>query len=185
MTVEQFGRLWPEMRLVVLKVYRKRFSFMSEEDKEDLLQCIALRAISGLPNYDESKCGWSSWIMWEAKSVFSNRTRKLTARMRDGSTVPLLRSDGRAYDVSDDRYNPYDLAVADVLTTAISEAIDKLTPRQRSVVMMRANGATYTEIGNRMGCSAMACRNSRYHAIQRLKRLVSCENEHNGCIQLP
>ena len=54
----------------------------------------------------------------------------------------------------------------------IRDCLDRLTPRQREAVTLRADGYTYREIGCMMEISAPAA----YYLIQRANKKISFDN---------
>jgi RNA polymerase sigma-70 factor (ECF subfamily) len=62
------------------------------------------------------------------------------------------------------------------LRLEVAEALDSLNPEERATLVLReADGLSYTEIADAMGCSVEAVRSRLYRARQHFRRVYSSE----------
>jgi RNA polymerase sigma-70 factor (ECF subfamily) len=117
---------------------------------EDLVQETLVRAHRGLPDF-RGDCALRSWLF-----RILVRLAAEPQRWQPGHGAPT----GVEFDVPDHvGADVAEAAIARELQSRLDEAMERLTPRQRTALHLRAaEGLDYAAIGEVLGCSAVAVR---------------------------
>lgn len=132
---------------------------LSHEDAEDAVQEGFLHAYRALDRFipDQSFGAWLNRIV-------SNAALDLVRRRKVREADPLPETVALPF---------RDPSVAGELSDRLRQALTKLTPRQRAVIVMHdVEGFTHSEIGATLGIPEGTARSDLHHARAALRRLL-------------
>ncbi|MEX3747289.1 RNA polymerase sigma factor [Lysinibacillus xylanilyticus] len=156
--------------LYYLDVYRFLVCFTgNQNDAEDLTQEVFIRVLKGLSNFD-GKYKLKTWIFSIAKHVAIDHYRKkrFTSLFKDGFFNQLLSNEKKP----DEEFEVTELK------RLIHEAIAKLKPNYRSVVILRGiNEFSIIETSEILQCSEVKVKVDYHRALKELKRKLNIEIE--------
>lgn len=137
----------------------------AREDLDDLVQETFFRAFRRIETF-RGTATFRTWLL----AIGSNAVKDMHRRRARRQVVSI---DER--DVPDRGPNPHAAAVESDLVERLERAVERLTPMQREVFLLRAQqGASYEEIAEVLGTTSGAARVHYHHAVKRLKgELVS------------
>ena len=145
----------------------------SQADAQDVYQETFLRAFKKLTGF-RFECAFSTWIYRIATNVCLDHLRR--KRTRNETSTTEVNTDGEEYDllnqVPDDRppSNPEQQVMGWELGTHISEALTKLTPRERIVFELRHyQGLTLWTVSEILNCSEATIKTTLFRATQKLR----------------
>jgi len=158
----------------LIKIYKNRlFSYLIQisGDKnlaEDLFQETLIKVWSGLSNYSEQN-RFSSWLFSIAHNTAMDSIRK-NNRQRIVETV-------EEPDFYAGTANPHQEIVNKETTQIISSAIEKLSPKQKEVFLLRINGElTFKEISELTGESLNTVLSHMHYSVKKLRKILRFEN---------
>jgi RNA polymerase sigma-70 factor (ECF subfamily) len=134
-----------------------------EADLDDLVQDTFVRAFRGVSGF-RGQCRFRTWLLTIGGNVLKDAVRR-GARYR---VVPL------DAELSATDGDPHERAVADEAERRLVAGLERLTPMQREVFLLRAQqGLEYEEIAAALGTSSGAARVHYHHAVRRLKEMLA------------
>ena len=111
------------------------------DDREDLAQEVVVQLWRSFARYDERQ-RFSTWMYRVALNVAISFYRRERSRTRH-----VVSSDERLLDVTDER------AGASEQLLALREAVTRLAPLDRALVLLHLDGFSHAEIGDVLGIS--------------------------------
>lgn len=133
------------------------------DDVEDLVQEAFFRAFRSLDRFR----GGASFRTW----VTSIAGNALTDLRRRRGRRPVLALEDR--DVPDEGADPHAMLVARDLEARVQAEVERLSPMQRDVFLLRAQqGLAYEEIAEALVTTVGAARVHYHHAVKRLKQAL-------------
>ncbi|HWP30230.1 MAG TPA: sigma-70 family RNA polymerase sigma factor [Fimbriimonadales bacterium] len=140
--VEAFGLLVDRYQARVLGYIRRMVPH--REEAEDLAQEVFLRAFKNIHRFD-GRASLATWFFKIANNLCIDRARH---EKRKGETLSIER-DEEAFlqEITDERWNPETRAIAEEMKEIVEIAIQKLSEKLRSVLLLHdAEGLSYEEI---------------------------------------
>lgn len=135
----------------------------ARDEVDELVQDTFVRAFGSLDGFR----GESSFRTW----LFTIERRLLMDRRRSERRRPLSLEIGEG-DASTE-YDALDDLVADEAQASVRRAIDRLTPTQREVFLLRVNeGLSYKEIARAVGSTEGAARVHYHNAMRAVKEFL-------------
>jgi RNA polymerase sigma-70 factor (ECF subfamily) len=136
-----------------------------EAELDDLVQETLIRAFRSLASF-RGQCQFRTWLLAIGGNALKDAARR--AKSRGGARVlPLdeaLQAQGG---------DPHEDAVADETERRLAEGLQRLSPMQREVFLLRAQqGMDYDDIAQALGTTPGAARVHYHHAVKRLKEIV-------------
>ncbi len=131
---------------------------------DELVQDTFVRAFNSLDSF-RADSSLRTWLFTILKRLVLDRQR---AERRARQQVEL--DEGHAVQ----EFDALDGMVADESMLRVQQAVDRLTPLQREVFMLRVSeGLPYTEIAKVVGSTEGACRVHYHNAMRAVKEYVS------------
>lgn len=139
-------------------------SFGVREQVDELVQDTFVRAFNSIDSF-RADSALRTWLFTILKRLMLDRRR---AEMRRGEPVELEeRHAVQSYDA-------LDAMVADETAQRIRKAVDRLSPMQREVFLLRVNeGMPYGEIATVVGSPEGACRVHYHNAMRAIKEFLA------------
>ena len=132
----------------------------ARDDLDDLVQETFIKAFRRIDTY-RGQAAFRTWLLAIGANLLKDTYRR--RRRRD-----VLRIEDREFE--DPGADPHGDAVESDLLRALGAAVQRLTPLQRDVFLMRAQqGAEYREIARVLDTTEGAARVHYHHAVRRLK----------------
>lgn len=139
-------------------------SFGAGGDADELVQDTFVRAFNSIESF-RADSAFRTWLFSIMKRLILDRRR---AERRRGETVEL--EEGHAMQA----FDALDTVVADETAVRVRSAVDRLSPLQREVFLLRVNeGMAYSEIASLVGSTEGACRVHYHNAMRSIKELLS------------
>ena len=158
----------------------KIFSYVARmlhdhSEAEDIAQETFLRAYQSLPNF-RGASSFQTWLYRIASNLVVDSVRR-HKRRQDGAVSldsPVDTDEGvMARDLADDRRGPQELAESTAIREQVEEAVARLSPRLRAVlVMYDLQGMSYQEIARALGCPLGTVKSRLFNARAQLKELL-------------
>jgi RNA polymerase sigma-70 factor (ECF subfamily) len=134
----------------------------NSEDARDVAQSVFMKAYQNLSNYDP-QYKFYSWIY---RMAINESLNMLRARGRDAGPV-----DER---LPEDSAGPSELLVEDQRREVVLEAVGRLKPEHRAVIVLRYFvDSNYEDMGEILGIDAKTVKSRLYTARQLLKDQLS------------
>lgn len=153
-----------------LDVYRFLVCFSgNQNDAEDLTQEVFIRVLNNLSTFNnETKL--KTWIFSIAKHVAVDHYRK--------KRFSSIFSEGFFKQIESPNKGPNDLIEQNEIKTIIHEAISKLKPKYRAVVILRGiNELSVKETSEILNCSESKVKVDYHRAIKDLKKKLNFNAE--------
>lgn len=158
----------------LMKIYKNRlFSYLIKisGDKnlaEDLLQETLIKVWKGFSNYSEQN-RFSSWIF-----SIAHNTAMDSLRINNRHGVVEAVEDPDVYGGTS---NPHQEVVKKETTQIISSAVEKLSPKQKEVFLLRIHGElTFKEISELTGESLNTVLSHMHYSVKKLRKMLRFEN---------
>lgn len=126
------------------KIVRRYHPGIPDRDLEDLTQDVMVRIISRRDDYDPERGKLSSFVWWQATGVVRGRISRDDTERRERRTLTWAPEP----DALDEVIRHVD---AERLVRMCAEYARHRSDRELRVLLRRADGATYEEIGAEMG----------------------------------
>lgn len=134
------------------------------EQVDELVQDTFVRAFNSIDSF-RSDSTLRTWLFTIQKRLVLDRRR---AERRQSNVVDL--EEGHAVQA----FSALDSMVADETAERVRKAVDKLSPMQREVFLLRVtDGMAYSEIAQIVGSTEGACRVHYHNAMRSIKELLS------------
>jgi RNA polymerase sigma-70 factor (ECF subfamily) len=135
-------------------------------EAEDLAGEVFVKALESLKSYEERGIPMQAWLFRIAHNVLVDRLR----RKEKIAAVPIDKVPVAA------REDPIALAEKSIEMEGVNEAMQKLTPEQREVVLLRFfGGLSSKEVGAILRKSDGAVREMQRAAVEKLRGLLTSE----------
>lgn len=164
-------------RLLVERHSRKVFAVAyrltgNETDAEDVVQETFLRAYRNLNQFDE-KAIFSSWLY----RIASNYALDLLRFRKSHAVTSLSTADEGGTDASERLPSPSPgpdrIALSSQLNVRIADAMESLTPHERTAFTLRHfEGHTIEEIGSVLRLGGNATKQVVFRAVQKMRRAL-------------
>lgn len=155
-------------RLYYLDVYRFLISFSgNQNDAEDLTQEVFIRVLNNLSNFNRDN-NIKTWIFSIAKHVAVDHYRKkrFTSIFKEGFFKQIASIDK----------GPDELIEHNVMKNSVHEAISKLKPNYRAIVILRGiNKLSIKETSQALQCSESKVKVNYHRALKELKRRINID----------
>jgi RNA polymerase sigma-70 factor, ECF subfamily len=145
----------------------------NEQDAQDVHQEAFIKAYRHLGNF-RFECSFYTWLYRIVTNLCLDQLRRRKSRREDPATV--LDASGDEMDlmanISDDRAmaNPARELDRKVMSQNISEALDKLTPRERTVFELKHyQGLKLRTIGEMLSTTEETAKNTLFRATRKLR----------------
>ncbi len=155
-----------------LDVYRLAYDLTgNRHDAEDLSQDVFLKAYRSIGSFrGDSK--WSTWLYRITVNTCLDRRRKKSEQMMDYRDD--IGTDEPAEGETMPNPSPDRIAESSMIQKRIEAALDALTPRERSVFVLRHyHDLSLKEIARSMGVSEGSVKSFLFRALQRLRKELS------------
>ena len=134
------------------------------EDVDDLVQETFFRAFRRVDSF-RGTASFRTWLLAIGGNALKDMHRRRVRR-------PVVPIGDREFE--DPTENPHNIAIERDLLGRLGDAIERLTPMQKQVFLLRAQqGAEYGDIAEVLGTTAGAARVHYHHAVKRLKAELS------------
>ena len=151
-----------------LDVYRFLVCFSgNQDDAEDFTQEVFIRVLNNLPNFNGSS-NLKTWIFSIAKHVAVDqyRKKKFISFLKDGFFKQIASTDKE----------PHELIEHIEMKKFVHEAISKLKPNYRAVVILRGiNEFSIIETSEILQCSESKVKVDYHRALKELKRRINID----------
>ena len=138
-------------------------SLGAREEAEEVVQDTFVRAFGALESF-RADSALRTWLFTIARRLVLDRRRSTRRR---GIQVEVAEEDV----VTDD--NPLESLVADETQQRLLQAVDRLTPMQKSVFTLRVTeGLSYKDIADIVGSTEGAARVHYHHAMRSVKEFL-------------
>jgi RNA polymerase sigma-70 factor (ECF subfamily) len=145
----------------------------NEQDAQDVHQDAFIKAYRHLSNF-RFECSFYTWLYRIVTNLCLDQLRRRKSRKEDPSTV--LDSSGGEMDllahITDDRaaHNPARELERKVMSVAIREALEELTPRERTVFELKHyQGLKLRTIGEMLSTTEETAKNTLFRATRKLR----------------
>lgn len=157
-------------RKYYLEVYRFLVSFSgNQNDAEDLTQEVFIRVLYNLSTF-KNENNLKTWIFSIAKHVAVDHYRK--------KRFSSIFSEGFFKQIESSNKGPNDLIEQNEMKMLIHEAISKLKPKYRAVVIFRGiNELSVKETSKILNCSESKVKVDYHRAIKDLKKMLNLNAE--------
>ena len=133
------------------------------EQVDELVQDTFVRAFNSLDSF-RADSTLRTWLFTILKRLMLDRRR---AERRAGMAVEL--DEGHAVQA----YDALDSLVADETAVRVRQAVNRLSPLQREVFLLRVtDGMAYSEIAGVVGSTEGACRVHYHNAMRAIKEMI-------------
>ena len=146
----------------------------SQADAQDIYQETFLKAFKKLTSF-RFECAFSTWIYRIATNVCLDHLRR--KRTRKETCATEVSTDGTEYDLLNQVHdarplsNPEQQVLGRELGTRISQALTKLTPRERIIFELKHyQGLTVWTMSGILNCSPATIKATLFRATQKLRR---------------
>jgi RNA polymerase sigma-70 factor (ECF subfamily) len=138
-------------------------SIGARDDVEEVVQDTFVRAFASLDGF-RGESSLRTWLFTIARRLVLDRRR---AARRRGEQVEVQESDAAT------EYDSLDGVVADETQRRLRAALEKLSPTQRVVFVLRVSeGMSYAEIAETVGTTEGAARVHYHNAMRTIKELL-------------
>ena len=138
-------------------------SIGARADVDEVVQDTFVRAFASIDGF-RGESSLRTWLFTIARRLVLDRRR--TAKRR-GEQVEVQESDAAT------EYDPLDGVVADETQHRLRSAVEKLSPTQREVFVLRVSeGMSYAEIADTVGTTEGAARVHYHNAMRTIKELL-------------
>ena len=138
-------------------------SIGARDDVEEVVQDTFVRAFASLDGF-RGESSLRTWLFTIARRLLLDRRR---AAKRRGEQVEVQEGDAAT------EYDPLDGVVADETQHRLRSALEKLSPTQREVFVLRVSeGMSYAEIADTVGTTEGAARVHYHNAMRTIKELL-------------
>ena len=135
----------------------------ANDDVEEVVQDTFVRAFASLDGF-RGESSLRTWLFTIARRLVLDRRR---AARRRGEHVEVHESDAAT------EYDSLDGVVADETQVRLRSALEKLSPTQREVFVLRVSeGMSYREIADTVGTTEGAARVHYHNAMRTIKELL-------------
>lgn len=157
-------------RKYYLEVYRFLVCFSgNQNDAEDLTQEVFIRVLNNLSTF-KNENNLKTWIFSIAKHVAVDHYRK--------KRFSSIFSEGFFKQIESSNKGPNDLIEQNEMKMLIHEAISKLKPKYRAVVIFRGiNELSVKETSKILNCSESKVKVDYHRAIKDLKKMLNLNAE--------
>jgi RNA polymerase sigma-70 factor (ECF subfamily) len=138
-------------------------SIGARHDVEEIVQDTFVRAFASLDGF-RGESSLRTWLFTIARRLVLDRRRSVRRR---GEQVEVQESDAAT------EYDSLDSVVADETQLRLRSALEKLSPTQREVFVLRVSeGMSYREIADTVGTTEGAARVHYHNAMRTIKELL-------------
>ena len=152
-----------------LDVYRFLICFSgNQHDAEDITQEVFIRVLNNLSNFNSSSSNLKTWIFSIAKhaAVDHYRKKKFVSIFKDGFFKQIASTDK----------DPNELMEQNQMKKRVHEAVSKLKPNYRTVVILRSiNEFSIKETSEILQCSESKVKVDYHRALKELKRRINID----------
>jgi RNA polymerase sigma-70 factor, ECF subfamily len=173
--IEAFGRVVDEYQNRVYGFVRRMIS--NPDEAADVTQEVFIRAFQSFDRFD-GRSSVRTWLFRIAHNLCIDRSRKAH---RTPAAVSLVDSEeGDDFEISDTRWQPDQLALDEELMTVIERAIESMSAKLRSVLLLHdKEDMSYDEIAELLSVPVGTVKSrlflARSHLQQALKRYTEGE----------
>lgn len=152
---------------------QKLFAFIRakthhQHTSEDLLQEVFIKAWRALPNFDESKGSFSSWMYKIATNCMNDHFRSLQRRPYN---LPL---EDHANFIADNKPTHAEKFDVNLESKQVQQAMEELPDDYRQVLILRfKEGLPAKEVGAAMNKSSVAVRLIQHRALKKLQIIIT------------
>lgn len=145
----------------------------NQQDAEDVVQESFLRAFKQLHRFDE-RASFGTWLYRIASNCSLDVVR---ARKRRGEYAPAASGESEADEVVQALPaldpDPERMALSGELRERLAEAMDELSPTERTAFVLRHfEGMHMEEVSRVLACQPGAAKHSVFRAVQKLRRAL-------------
>ena len=173
-----FDCLYRRYNRQIRNFVRKQVS--ESEYVEDIAQEVFMRVFKSIASFDTSK-RFSSWVYKIAlNEVKRHWKRSIKHQAYSLDTSVNEDSDNREQKelVADQRAVPEDLAIEDLFSRDLKTLIDRLPPKQKTVVILRVdNELTFEEIAEICECPLSTVLSRMRYAVQKLRNWLGVDEQ--------
>ncbi|MDP6442665.1 MAG: RNA polymerase sigma factor [Pirellulaceae bacterium] len=145
-----------------LLTYLERMLLGDHHRAEELFQDVFLRIWTKRGTYRRGR-PFRPWMFAIAANVCRTSLRKR----------PPPTPSGEVFEAAAAGPSPHESAVAVESANLVSQAIARLSERQRTVVVLRVwNGLPYAEIASAVGCTETTVRSHMHHGLATMRRFL-------------
>lgn len=150
---------------------------------EDITQEVFMRVYKSIASFDVSK-RFSSWVYKIALNEVKRHWKRSSKHQAYSLDTPINEySDDREQKelIKDTRTPPEDLVAEDLFSRDLKTLIDRLPPKQKTVVILRVdNELTFEEISEICDCPLSTVLSRMRYAIQKLRTWLGVEDQESA-----
>jgi RNA polymerase sigma-70 factor (ECF subfamily) len=173
------GKVIEEQRAYLFRVANREIgvNLRVKADASDIVQQTCLEA---LRDSGRLQAGTEAAIKAWLRSILLNNIRSFVRKYRGSAVGGSFREvslEGLALDLDDpaeptaEPVTPSGRMIAEEEARCVRDALDRLPGRERDLILARVEGdRTFKQIGEGLGCSAVAARKTWLRALARLRR---------------
>ena len=170
----------------LISVYQKKILNMAyrmlgdKDDAEDAAQDVFIRVYKSLASF-HAEAAFSTWLYKIATNVCLDILRRKKRQNTKGTvSIHQFSQEDEEYEmpIADSAPTPYEEAQKSEARRALEEALLKLGPEQRAVIVLRdINGLSYEEIAEAQGCTLGTIKSRINRSRLMLRKLLEKDKE--------
>lgn len=161
---EAFGGIYDRHRGAIMAFMLRRVSSDLSSDVEDLIADVFVTAFRNRRRYDLNRPNSLPWLYGIARNVLRNQYRWWERQKRRSATTPV---DPEVADVAE---RAVERADAQALLATLGPSLDGLQEHERHALELLADGHSYREIAERVGCEIGTVKSRISRARAKLER---------------
>lgn len=161
------------------KIMRLIFNMVNNvEDTRDLYQEVFIRVFKSIKNF-RFQSEFYTWLFRITVNVCINYRKRKISHQHESLDDYLDENDRNwRIVVAVENRNPEQTLINKELNDQIQQSIDNLSPRQRSVFILKHyHGYKLSEIANIMNCSEGTVKNYMFRAVQKMKKSLEAYHQ--------
>lgn len=158
-----------------VKIMRLIFNMVNDvEDTRDLYQEVFMKVFKSIKTF-RFQSEFYTWLFRIAVNSCSNYRKRKAYHQYASLEDYLKEEDGQwRIVITDETRNPEQLMINNELNDQIQKSIDKLSPKQKSVFILKHyHGYKLSEIANILNCAEGTVKNYMFRAVQKMKQSLA------------
>jgi RNA polymerase sigma-70 factor (ECF subfamily) len=143
------------------------------EAADDVAQETCVAVLAALPRYQRQSAPFAAF-------VYAIAAHKVADAQRGFGRAAVLVDE--MPDQTEPSPTPEEQAVSAAVVRATHDLLDRLPPRTRQVLLVRAGGLGADAVGQRLGMTANAVRVAQHRGVAKLRHLIEDSEEHRDLL---
>jgi RNA polymerase sigma-70 factor (ECF subfamily) len=144
----------------------------NEQDAEDIVQESLLRGWRQIDKYD-ARASFGTWLYRIAVNCSLDSMRAKKRRSEVTTVVGEGEAEDPLFGLATDDPGPDRVAMSSQVRQRISEAMDELSPSERTAFVLRHfEGMNIDDVSRVLGCQPGAAKHSIFRAVQKMRRVL-------------